>query len=146
MNIRFVLRCLPLLATVSCGGAGSAGPSDPMTLTFAPESSSGTGARVANGALRCDMDMTIVAHGGGDHLVTLQTISATFYDSTGAKLNTVAASPSDWFGIVQLRTDQSASAHRQPTGSGPFRVTTELAYVDQFTAPKVATFTFVCSG
>jgi hypothetical protein len=136
-----------LLGVTACGGVELvAVSSGPMTLTFEPDSASAQGTRLANGMLRCDMPVTIVAHGGLHNVLTLQTIAATFYDSTGAESNTVFAAPNDWFGLSQMLTDQSASAHRQPVGAGPSRVSANLLYLDQLGASHVATYIFVCTN
>jgi hypothetical protein len=137
----------PLLAVVlSCHGSTETGVrSEPMTLTFEPATATRTGTRIANVGFRCDVDMTILAHGTSDHLITLGAITSTFYDSTGAEGNTLHSSPADWFGVITMRRDDTAVAHRQPTGSGPFSLTNSIAYVDQFGTSKVATFMLQCT-
>ena len=136
----------PLLFLIlSCqSGVTDAGRSVPMTVTFEPATMSRTGTTIPNVGFRCDMDMTILAHGKSDHVVTLGIITSTFYDSTGAPANTIHASTSDWFGVTAMKRDDVAVAHRQPAGAGPFSLTSALAYVDQFDSAKVATFTFRC--
>jgi hypothetical protein len=135
-----------MLLVVSCqsGSTEAAGQLEPMTVTFEPATLIRTGTAIPNVGLRCDEDMIILAHGKGDHLVTLGTITSTFYDSTGAQANTVRASASDWFGVTTMRGNDTAVAHRQPAGSGPFSLTNSLAYTDQFDSAKVATFMLKC--
>ena len=144
--VRAMLSVTILLSIDSCRGADSTtGSSVPMTLTFDPASLTRTGTRISNGNLRCDVDMTIVAHGGTDHRLSLQSISSTFRDSTGTVGNTVTSSPIDWFGVSTLKRDETAVAHRQPTGAGPFTLTTSLTYSDQFGASKIAMFSLTCA-
>lgn len=135
-----------MLLMLSCqSGVTDAGPSVPMTITFEPATLTRTGTAIPSVGFRCDMDMTILAHGKSDHLVTLGTITSTFSDSTGAQTNAIHSSAADWFGVTTMRRDDTAVAHRQPTsGTGPFSLTNSLAYVDQFDSARVATFTFQC--
>jgi hypothetical protein len=145
-NLR-VRRLLLLIASASCGGESlSTGiTSMPMTVTFEPATATRSGTRLANGTLRCDADMTILAHGNSDHRVSLEAIASTFQDSIGGVANTINSSPTDWFSVGTLKRDSAAIAHRQPTGPGPFTVVSSINYRDQFGTPKVATFTLKCT-
>ena len=139
------LVCVAL--ALGCRGADAAGtPSQPMTLTFEPAALPRAGSRLGSGNLRCDVDRMVVAHGCGDHLVTLQSLTSTFADSTGVLGNTISASAAEWFGVTALKRDETATTHRQPTGAGPFTLTTSLTYLDQFGTSKVATFALTCTG
>lgn len=139
--------CVPLLTLIAaCNSHEVTGiASTPMTVTCEPADLTRTGTRLTSGTLRCDADMTILAHGKSDHHVVLQSISTTFYDSTGAQLNTIASSPVDWFGVGTLKRDEQAVAHRQPTGSGPFKLVSTLTYIDQFGTSNGVSFTFRCT-
>lgn len=133
------------LFVVSCGATGTT-ETAATTLNFEPATATVHGATLANGLFQCSVDMTVLAHGSSDRPVFLETVTSAFYDSTGAKANTIVSSAPDWFGVAQLKRDDTAVAHRQPTGPGVFSVTSSLTYLDEFGRTGSATFTLKCIG
>jgi hypothetical protein len=135
------------LLVVSCGTNGTT-ETAATTLTFEPATATLRGTALEDGLFQCSVDMTIVAHGSTDRPVFLESVTTVFYDSTGAKANTVVSSGADWFGVASLNPGDMAVAHRQPTGRGvsAFSATNALAYLDQFGRTGSATFTLKCTG
>jgi len=144
-RVRTRLMLVPVLLSLSCKGAESTGiKSEPMTLTFEPATVSLVGSRTTDGTLRCPVDLTILAHGSSDHLLSLQTISAGFVVA-GVANTPAIISPVTWFGVSSLKRTQTAVTHRQPTAAAPFVFTSVLTYLDQFGTSKTATSTVTCT-
>ena len=132
---------------VSCGANGATETST-TTVTFEPASATVHGATLADGLFQCSVDMTLLAHGTADGPVFLETVTTTFVDSTGAKINTTVSAAADWFGVASLKPGDTAVAHRLPAGRGvsAINATSVLAYLDPTGRSGSATFTFRCTN
>lgn len=145
MSRNRMLGLLPLLLiAASCKPGGVEGPSTPMTVTFEPATLNRTGTRLADGTLRCEVDLTIVGHGETDHLVSLRNIEAKFMIA-GVTNVPATITPLGWFGVSYLQRGQTAVSRRQPTAPGPFTFVSTLTYADQFGAIKTTTSTVNCT-
>lgn len=145
MRIRLLSTVTSLLAVLSCKGSEVSGvTSTPMTLTIEPVNVSLVGTRTSTGQLRCPVDLTILAHGTSDHLLTLQSVSAGF-TIDGVSNNPAVVAPNSWFGVGTLRQSESAVTHRQPTADKPFVFTSIITYADQFNTVKTVTSTVACT-
>ena len=144
---KYVAVVSAFLVGVSCR-ATEVTETGATTLSFEPATATLRGTALPDGLFQCSVDMTLMAHGSTDHPVFLETVTTVFYDSTGAKSNTVVSSAPDWFGVASLKPDDTAVAHRQPTGRGisAFSATNTLAYLDQSGRTGSATFTLKCTS
>lgn len=145
MSRNRMLGLLPLfLLAASCRPDELDGPSPPMSVTFEPATINRVGTRMQDGTLRCDVDLTILAHGSSDHILSLRNIEAKF---TIAGVSNIPATiaPMGWFGVSYLSRGQAAVSRRQPTAPGPFTFLTTLTYADQFGTEKTTTSTVNCT-
>lgn len=101
-----------------------------MSLAFEPSRVTLVGVKAEYG-ISCTLNAAIQAYGGTpkDSLLLLEIIG-TFYDPSGAKLNTVFGTPMDWFGTNYLKYGERAVAHRSPGGAGPIKLEIGLRYAD----------------
>jgi hypothetical protein len=118
----------------------------PMTLSFEPDRLSLTGQSLADGRMSCNVDAAIQSHDGspGDSLVLLDIVS-TFFNATGARINSVAASPDAWFGTNFLGYNQRATAHRVANGpGGSITIEIVLHYLDPAKTDRRDTLAVAC--
>ena len=139
--MRAVIAVLSMLV-IAC--ADPTGPQS-MTLSFEPDRLTLTGQPLPEGRMSCDVDAVIQARDGspGDTLVLLDVVS-TFFDASGSRVNSVAATPDTWFGTNFLGYNQRATAHRVANGAATFTVQIVLRYLDPAKTDRRDTLAVSC--